>query len=47
MSASTLPRKRGLISNYCWAEHLQRGVHCTLPAGHSGEHWHPYSGTSW
>ena len=47
MSKSTLPRARGRMSDYCWAEHLHTVVHCTLPAGHSGAHWHPYSGISW
>lgn len=45
MSKSTLPR--GRISGYCWTEHPRTSVHCTLPHGHSGAHWHPYSKASW
>ncbi|MFF4347517.1 hypothetical protein [Streptomyces sp. NPDC001530] len=47
MSTSTLPRARGRISGYCWTEHGRTHVHCTMPAGHGGKHWHPYSKTSW
>lgn len=47
MSTSTLPRKRGRISGYCWAEHTSKRVHCTEPFGHGGRHWHPYTRTSW
>jgi hypothetical protein len=46
VSKSTLPR----VPNghrYCWAEHSGGGKRCTLPTGHSGRHWHPYSKTSW
>ena len=37
---------------YCWAEHPEKRVHCTEPAGHPprgtlGGHWHPYTRTSW
>jgi len=47
VSKSTLPRAKGPISGYCWAEHTGTHVHCTEPVGHSGRHWHPYSKTSW
>jgi hypothetical protein len=47
VSTSTLPRRRGRISGYCWDEHPRTHVHCTDPAGHKGKHWHPYSKTSW
>ena len=46
MSKTTLPR----VPNghrYCWDESSSRHVHCTLPIGHSGQHWHPYTRTSW
>lgn len=47
MSNSTLPRRGGHISNYCWTEHPGGSWRCTLPVGHSGRHWHAYSKTSW
>lgn len=45
MSKSTLPR--GRMSGYCWDEYSGTHVHCTMPAGHKGQHWHAYSKTSW
>jgi hypothetical protein len=47
MSKTTLPRSGGHASGYCWAEHATRHLHCTLPTGHAGPHWHPYTKTSW
>ncbi|MCX4974200.1 hypothetical protein [Streptomyces sp. NBC_00620] len=47
VSTSTLPRWRGGMSGYCWAEHPRGGRRCYLPHGHRGTHWHPYSKTSW
>lgn len=47
MSLSTLPRWRGGLGGYCWAEHPGGGRHCTLSVGHRGPHWHAYSKTSW
>ncbi|MGW1614424.1 hypothetical protein ACWCQZ_34285 [Streptomyces sp. NPDC002285] len=47
MSASTLPHTLAAISNYCWQANLGGNMHCTLPRGHSGRHWHAYSKTSW
>ncbi|MFE2300850.1 hypothetical protein ACFXAW_22010 [Streptomyces sp. NPDC059445] len=38
--------ERVRISNYCWTEHPGGGRHCCLPKGHAGQHWHPYSKTS-
>ncbi|MFI1732662.1 hypothetical protein ACH40E_26335 [Streptomyces acidicola] len=45
MSTKTLPR--GRMSGYCWVEHPHTHVHCTEPYAHRGQHWHPYSKTSW
>jgi hypothetical protein len=47
VSPKTLPRHTGRMSNYCWAEHSTKRVHCTEPTGHSRKHWHPYTRTSW
>ena len=47
VSTSTLPRTRGRISGYCWDERPGTHVHCCLPHGHHGTHWHPYSKTGW
>ncbi|MEV8031373.1 hypothetical protein [Streptomyces sp. NPDC086182] len=44
MSTKTLPR--GLMSGYCWSEHPSRGLHCCLPMGHAGKHYHPYTRTN-
>jgi hypothetical protein len=46
VSTSTLPRARGRVSGYCWTEHPRGGLHCCLPMGHSGKHYHPYSKTN-
>jgi len=46
MSKATLPRvTKG--HNYCWNEHSGTHLHCTLPMGHSGSHWHAYRRKSW
>ncbi|MGD1220019.1 hypothetical protein AB9Q10_16500 [Streptomyces krungchingensis] len=47
MSKRTLPRYDGPMSGYCWALHPDGRRHCTLPRGHSGTHWHPYTRASW
>lgn len=48
MSWKTLPRHTlSALGGVCWSEHGGGAYHCTLPAGHSGKHWHPYSGTEW
>jgi hypothetical protein len=47
VSTKTLPRYSGRMSGYCWAEHSGGGLHCCLPMGHEGQHYHPYSKTSW
>lgn len=48
MSKLTLPRLAFALGGVlCWAEHSVTRVHCTLPPGHGGGHWHPYSRTSW
>jgi hypothetical protein len=46
VSKKTLPRYTGPMSDYCWAEQSGGGLHCCLPRGHAGLHYHPYSKTS-
>jgi hypothetical protein len=41
MSKATLPR--GRMSSYCWAESAGGTMHCCLPVGHTGPHYHPYT----
>lgn len=33
--------------NYCWNEQPGTHLHCTLPKGHTGTHWHAYRRVSW
>jgi hypothetical protein len=47
MSKATLPRYSGSMSGYCWAEQAGSSLHCCLPRGHAGLHYHPYSKTNW
>jgi hypothetical protein len=44
VSTKTLPR--GRMSSYCWAESASRALHCCLPMGHEGRHYHPYTRTN-
>jgi hypothetical protein len=45
VSKMSLPR--GRISSYCWAEQPSSSLHCCLPMGHAGLHYHPYRKRNW
>jgi hypothetical protein len=46
VNKATLPRSSN-GHNYCWSEQAGTHLHCTLPKGHAGKHWHAYRRVSW